>query len=548
MVRRLAVVLALATLLTSCTSDAGEDTTPEAGDTATTAAGESDEASVSASPTPGEFPPGADVLDVAVSEPSTLDPMRIQDPGSVLIARQIYEGLTRWDPDEQEVLPGVAESWEVSKSGKRFTFQLNQGMTFHDGTPITAKDFRYAFDRIAKKSNASALAYLLDRIDGFSEVNQLGESNSLSGIKTPDDHTLVIELTEPFQGLPALLTHPALVPLLKTSVEDEETFLAQPNGNGPFRVVAPWAPGGQVILERYDAYISTPSLEGLRFHAYEDAADSWIDFVSEELDVAEVPAGQVVPAAGAYGDEGYAPLLVSYSYGLNVDAPALKNIDARRAINLAIDREAIADDIYKGTMLPARGIVPSGMPGFDDDACEGVCSYEPETAAALVSELPKKSRKLTIEYTNGPPHKQVAQAVASNLQEAGFDVSTKGFAFGAYIKRLRGGQQEVFRLGWISEYPSPDGFLDALFSSDSPDNNSGFSSAAVDRLLDKATRESDARSRYALYRRAEKLILEKLPLAPIGSFVTHWAAQPYIEDIHFDVTGGFDAASIDIDR
>ncbi|MGH2820422.1 MAG: ABC transporter substrate-binding protein, partial [Actinomycetota bacterium] len=190
------------------------------------------------------FTPEDEVLTVAIKEPRTLDPMRIADPGSVLIARQLYEGLTRWDPDERKVVPGAAASWKVKDEGRRFVFRLRNDLTFHDGTPITSKDFQYAFDRIARKKNASDLAFTLEPVKGFAAVNQFGKSGELSGIRTPNARTLVIELRRSLTEFAAVLTHPALVPLPRRAVRRYDRFLSRPMGNGSFRMARPWTGTG----------------------------------------------------------------------------------------------------------------------------------------------------------------------------------------------------------------------------------------------------------------------------------------------------------------
>jgi peptide/nickel transport system substrate-binding protein/oligopeptide transport system substrate-binding protein len=544
-VRRVALLCCILLTAAACTSDADE---PPGGDESSPAPSATETSPEAVLPTPslGDFENESDVLDVAVTQVSTLDPMRIQEPGSVLIARQLYEGLVSWDPEAAEVVPAAANSWKVTKGGRRFTFRLEQGMTFHDGSPVTAEDFAFAFNRIARKGSASAIAYTLDRIEGFTAVNQLADSNKLSGVKTPDDHTLVIELSEPFYDFIKVLTHPGLVPVPRDAAANETRFQLEPIGNGPFKLSQPWRPGEPVVLERFDGFLRTPSLEGIRFHPFPDAASSWLQFVAGELDVAEVPAGQIEAAREEFGETGYLPFLASYNFGFNVDAGPLKNRRLRRAASMAIDREAIAEEVYRGTLEPPRGVVPAGMPGFSDDACGDLCRYLPDQAAELVQGVARSKRKLTLDYTRGQPHARVARMVQENLEDAGFDVTRKGYGFSAYVKRLRSGDQEMFRLGWIAEFPSPDVYLDALFRSDSPDNNSGFSSAKVDALLRRARSERSETKRTELYRRAERAILAEAPIAPIGSFVTHWAAQEAVEGIAFDVVGGFDAVPISL--
>jgi oligopeptide transport system substrate-binding protein len=495
---------------------------------------------------PGGFTPEDDVLTVATRQPSTLDPMRIQDPGSVLVARQLYEGLTRWDPLQEKVVAAAAESWRVGGGGRVFTFRLRQGMTFHDGSPVTASDFAFAFDRIAKKSNASDLAYTLERVAGFPEVNTAGSTGHLAGIETPDDLTIRITLSEPFRGFPAVLTHPGLVPLRARAVRAYDDFLARPVGNGPFQMAEEWVPGEPVILEDFPGFVETPSLDGIRFVPSPDAAASWPLFVDERIDIAEVPSGQFEAARETFGEEGYRPFLAGYYFGLNLRSEELDDLRVRKAIGRAIDRREIAQTVYKGNMEPPRGIVPAGMPGFQENICITLCRYSPEIAKEMVRALPPSSRRISVQFNREDPHGRVARLVKRDLEAAGFRVTIEGYGFPRYLRLLRDGKQSAYRLGWIAEYPEADVFLSGLFESDSPDNHSGFASPKVDALLAKARRTASEAVRAQTYVQAEKAILKSLPVVPIGSFVTHWVAQPWVQEIEFDVMGGFDAVEVSL--
>ncbi|MGH2826275.1 MAG: peptide ABC transporter substrate-binding protein, partial [Actinomycetota bacterium] len=228
-----AAILGVPVLLfaASCT---GEDGPLRGPDVRATGAGEAVE-TPEALPTPdastaAAFTDEGNVLDVAIREPNSLDPMRIQDPGSVLVARQLYEGLTRWNPESQEVEPAAATKIEASEDNRTFTFTLQEDATFHNGDPVTSQDFAFAFDRIALKRNGADVAYLLEKVRGFDEVNAFGEAGSLSGIETPNDHTLVIKLSEPYSNFPTVLSHPSLVPLPEEWFKKSDNFLAEPVG------------------------------------------------------------------------------------------------------------------------------------------------------------------------------------------------------------------------------------------------------------------------------------------------------------------------------
>lgn len=261
-----------------------------------------------------------------------------------------------------------------------------------------------------------------------------------------------------------------------------------------------------------------------------------------------MPAGQIEDAEQTYGDEGFKPLLASYFYGFNLRSEGLRTIKLRKAINRAIDREEITSTIYNGTMTAPRGIVPAGMPGFQENICAVLCRYRPSVAEDLIADLKPKARKVTLEFTRGDPHDEVARMIRDDLGAVGLTVRVRAFPFSKYLRRLRDGEQAIYRLGWIAEYPVADVFLSSLFRTDSSDNHSGFSSPKVDALLREAHSEPSDGRRVQLYIEAEKAILKEVPVVPIGSFVTHWATQGRVRDLHFDVMGGFDAVNVFIEE
>jgi len=545
---RAAILSACLLVLTaSCTSDDGPLEGPDA--RATTASDESTAPTEGATPDAfvASFEDEGNVLDVAVNEPNSLDPMRVQDPASVLIIRQLYEGLTRWDAATEQVRPAAAESIEVSDDARTFTFTLRDDATFHNGDPVTAQDFAFAFDRIALKKNGADVAYLLELVVGFDDVNAFGDARSLKGISTPDDRTLVIELSEPYANFPAVLTHPSLVPLPEEAFNASDDFSSRPVGNGPFEMAQPFELGAAVALRAVEGHFQAPGIEGIRFLPFPDAASSWVPFTNDQLDITEVPTTRIEQASENFGDDGFVSLLVGSYYGFNLEAEELDDPRKRRAINLAIDRESLAEDIFAETLQAPRGIVPVGMPGFTDDACGELCQFDLKEAKRLVQKLPEGDRKVTLEYTREPLQGQVARRVRNNLQAAGLNVRLRAYPFNRYLERLSDGDHSMFRLGWIGEYPDPHVFLSALFASDSPDNHTGFDSKRVDSLLAKAQRETDEAARLALYQRIEVLTLEQVPIAPVGSFRMFWAAAPAVQGVEFDVLGGFDAAGASLE-
>lgn len=486
--------------------------------------------------------PEAGVLRVAVGPVDTLDPMRAADPSAILVVRQLFEGLTRWDPSTHTVEPAAARSWDVLRGGRRFVFHLRPGMTFHDGSPVTAASFKAAFDRIARRRNASDVAYTLERVQGFAEVNQLGRARRLRGVRVRGPLTLEITLDSPYQDLPAVLTHPALVPLPSWAEREPGRFAQRPVGNGPYRLASDVVPGEPLRLRARAVPEGAP--RALVFVPYDEPGEALLALIDGTVDVGEVPPTEAESAASVFGRRGYRPLLAGYYLGVNLRAGELRRRALRKAISLAIDRAVIARDAFDGSLLPPRGIVPLGMPGFEHDLCAQLCRADPAEARRLVATLPDRARAVTLQFTPGKPHGRVARLVQADLQRAGLEVRLQALPFERYIARLARGKGRVFRLGWIAEYPTPDVFLSALFASGSPDNYSGFAVRQLDHLLARAHRVPSPGVRAALYRRAEELVLERLPVIPIGSFRSLWAAGQRVQEIAFDVLGGFDAAQV----
>ncbi|MDQ3751311.1 MAG: ABC transporter substrate-binding protein [Actinomycetota bacterium] len=508
-------------------------------------AGDERSADAGAGGSTGPAVDGDRVLSVAIQEPGTLDPLRVADPGAALVVRQLFEGLTRWDQVKRKVVPAAARNWKVKDGGRVFRFTLRKGMKFHDGSPVTARDFRFAFDRIARKRNASDIAYTLELVRGFTATNGFGDTDRLRGLRSPGPRTLVVRLSEPYRDFPAVLTHPALVPVPAEAVAGKRSWVRRPVGNGPFKLATRWTPGRPIKLDAWRKGVGAPTLGGLRFVPYPDALASWPDILEGSLDVAEVPAAEIDAAKAAFGAGGFGPLLAGYFVGFNIDSEQLDDIRMRKAITRAIDRRRIARGIYDRSLVAPRGIVPRGIPGFHRDVCLKLCRHDPRAARRLVRKLPSGERTVTLDYTKDSPHGRVARSVAGDLRAAGLDVDVNGYRFPAFLRRLSEDQQSLYRLGWIAEYPAADGFLTPLFHSDSLDNHSGVDSERVDDLLARAHRARSSKERWRLYRRAEIEILEQVPVAPIGTFMTRWVVRPPGVNVHFDVMGGFDAVSVE---
>jgi peptide/nickel transport system substrate-binding protein/oligopeptide transport system substrate-binding protein len=484
------------------------------------------------------------VLRVGVVNLPSLDPTEARDPTAVMVADQIFDTLVDYDPKSLEARPQLA-SWEVNPEQTQFTFHVLPGARFHDGKAVTAADVKYSLDRIARKDSPSPLVAQLEVVSGFNAFHKDGTAPELAGVTAPDPATVVIRLDSPFSSFPAVLGHPGFGIVSKAAVENPVVpFAEQPIGSGPFRVVG--RETAVVHLVRDPGRKPEPKLEGIDLVSFPDAAAAYRAFGEDRLEVAPVPPGEAQAVAKRYGKRGTKPYVGLVFYAMNVKAPALTNTRVRQAVTLAIDRKKIVADVYGGTAEPADGVVAAGLAGGDLVTCAELCGYDPERARALLKEVfPfQPVPPLAIDHDDDPVQAAVAAAIKANLEAVGMTAIVRAHPFAEYGQFLVSGRQELFRLGWIADYPSPDGFLNPLFQSNSPENLTGLASPEVDAALRAARAEADPTRRQALYREVQERVLAQFVLVPVAQLQTRLVVADRVRTFTLDPLGTFDGATV----
>ena len=235
-------------------------------------------------------------------------------------------------------------------------------------------------------------------------------------------------------------------------------------------------------------------------------------------------------------------------YGLNVKSPDLGDPRFRQAITLAIDRKEIVDNVYQGSVGLATGLVADGVPRRNPDACGDRCRHDPDRARALLAETfpDGKIPEVAIDHDDDATQAQVAQVIKTDLDTVGIPAVLRPHPFADYGTFLVSGQQELFRLGWIADYPSPDGFLTPLFSSSSPDNLTGLASPEIDQTLASARSEADPAKRLALYLKAEQLVLDQYVVVPVAQLQSRMVASSRVKGFDLDPIGTFDGAVVSV--
>jgi oligopeptide transport system substrate-binding protein len=487
-------------------------------------------------------PAGEGVLNLYGIDPYTLDPAVSSEMTSHVYLMQLFSGLLRLG-DDLEPAPDIAESWDISNNGQTYTFYLRQDAKFQGGRPVTAADFKYSWERACAPQTGSltAATYLGD-IVGVADV-LAGKATEISGVRVVDDYTLKVTIDAPKSYFLAKLTYPTAFVVDWFNVGGGEEWWRSPNGTGPFKL-AQWQQGQQLVLERNDLYYGEVAKvnqvvfklwSGIPINLYETG----------DIDVASVGASyieKVTDEAGPfYQDLSIVPELSFYYIGFNTTKPPFDDADIRRAFTMAIDKEKITSLVYKDTIEPAYGILPPGMPGYNQDLVgigydvAGARELIAQSSYGDVANLPPIT--VTTLGWGGAISRELESVVYQWQQNLGVEVKVRQLEPEQFLYHLSGEADEMFYSGWIADYPHPQDFLDILFHSGSENNYGGYSNPEVDTLLDEAGVEQDRDLSLELYQQAEQLLVDDAACLPLGFGRDYVLVRPYVKGYNLNPLG-----------
>jgi oligopeptide transport system substrate-binding protein len=481
---------------------------------------------------------GDAVLNLPGGDPPTLDPALVGDETSARYVLEIFSGLMTTDKDLQ-IVPDIAESWEVSEDGTVYIFHLRQDVKFHDGRPLTAEDVKYSLERACDPTTGSITAdTFLGDIMGAKEKLR-GEADEISGVKVLDDYTLEITLEAPRAYFLAELTHPVAFVVDRENVEEMgRLWTDRSNGTGPFKL-GEYRLGERIVLERNEFYYGAPkpALEQVIF--FLTGGSAMIMYENEELDVVPVGLTDVDrvldPTNPLNAELTIAPQWSTAYIGFNVNEPPFDDVKVRQAFNYALDREKINRVVMKEMERTARGILPPGMPGYNEDL-EGF-PYDPETARQLIAESKYESVEnfpdivLSVTGGGGAPFRTVSAIVEMYKENLGLEIIIEQTEWATYLTDLKTRRYQMFGVssGWIADYPDPQDFLDVLFYGQSLDNDTEYANPEVDKLLEQARVEQDPEKRMQIYQQVEEIIVNDAPWVPLSHGIDYWLTKPYVK-------------------
>lgn len=476
-------------------------------------------------------PRASQELSLFGSEPSTLDPAVCGEATTASYIVEVFSGLVSLDAD-LEVVPDIAEGWDVSDDGTTYTFHLRDDVVFQNGREVTAGDFKYSMERAVAPETASpvAEAYLGD-IVGVKEKRR-GEANEVSGVVVIDDRTLEITIDSAKAYFLAKLTHPTAFVVDWEDVDSGGEWWRHPNGTGAFRV-REWVAGQRLVLERNDRYyLGVPRVERVTFRF---TGSSTMMYERGEIDITQVGTQDIErvldPANPLSAQLVIVPQLSVGYIAFNVAVPPFDDEKVRQAFCHAVDKEAIIDILLKNTVSPAYGILPPGIPGHDDEF-QGL-EYDVARAQQLVSESSYKEGLPPVVLSvpgccDGVPSSTAAIAWMWE-ENLGAEVEIELVEEETFFNELREGVLQAFEVGWIADYADAENFLDLLFHSESVENHAGYSNPDVDQLLEEARVEPDAERRLALYQDAEHAIVQDAPWLPLWFSCSYYLVKPYVK-------------------
>ena len=494
-------------------------------------------------PKPGRAQAGKTLVVGIAADPTGLDPEAVLNNTSGFIMATVYDSLVRYKPGAVEVEPGLAERWDIAPDGLTYTFHLRPGVLFHDGTRCDADAIKQNVDR---QFDSASPIYIKNTgpVQSYADFTY----GAVTATRVVDPLTVEFTLKEPsaaFLSSLAMVWNGVVSPT--AAAKYGKDFRNNPVGTGPF-VFKEYRPRDQVVLESNPGYWrGAPKLAGLIFKVLPEAQAAQLALRRGEVHILADVGTSAIPALRQEAGVQLLtqPGLVICGVSLPCDVKPFDDVRVRRAMNLAVDKDAINKALYQGLAERLTSPIPSAQWGHDA-ALKGF-GYDPEQARKLLAEAGVqpglKVELLTYNSPRGynPAGANLAVAVQNYLGKVGIEASVRQMDMGAFLSTVRAGKYEGLRMGGFSgDNGDPDNFALLFTTPGIPVNNSShYSNKDVDRMMAEAARVTDQAKRIELYQAAQKQIAEDAPWIWINSVSQVRAARKEVQGFMLNPTQMF---------
>lgn len=439
------------------------------------------------------------------SDIGNLDPARIFGIENQTVAGHLYNGLVKYDQATNEVVPDLASEWSVSPDGKRWTFKLRDGVTWHKGYgPLTADDVKFSLERVLDPNTKSRYA---------------GQLEGITSVEAADPLTVVVNLAAPNAGLLNKLTafNQGWVVSRKAVTEiGDEKYAMNPVGTGPF-VFDSWTAGSQaVIVANKDYFEGAPKVDSVVFRIIKDETAAAIALENAEIDI--FFALQSPPVIDRLKKSDAVKVLSrpanhTINLVLNTTVGPLGDVRVRKAIAHGINREALIAGYFKGTKGTAYSVLTSSFPQYTESVPK--YEYDPQKAKALLAEAGAEGFMLELVSVGLSPYDQLVVPMASDLEKIGLKTKITVLERGAYLQARGKGEIMTCITGVVGP-PDPDSPLVTLYHTKSfPPGLNTSRYDQVDDLLAQASAELDEGKRTGIYRQVLSKTMEDVPVLPL---------------------------------
>ncbi|MEQ3410770.1 ABC transporter substrate-binding protein [Klebsiella aerogenes] len=483
------------------------------------------------------------------NEPASLDPHKVESDVEFNIISDLFEGLVSVSP-QGEIKPRLALKWE-NKDNLVWTFHLRPGITWSDGTAITAQDIVWSWQRLVTPTTASPYASYPGNmhIANARDISEGKQPPETLGVKALDDTTLQVTLNQPNAAFLAMLAHPSLVPIDKVLVErfgDKWTKPEHIVTSGPY-TLSKWVVNERIVAQRNPKYWDNEHtvINKVTYLPITSEAADVNRYKAGEIDIVyTVPVNQFALLKKTMGSQlNVAPQLATYYYELNTTKPPFNDPRVRRALNMGLDKDIIADKVMGQGQRPAWLI---SQPDIG-----GVTLKQPDYASWPRDKRIAEAKKLLNEagfneshplvfnllYNTSETHQRIAIAASSMWKKnLGVEAKLQNQEWKTMLDTMHTHNFDAVRYAWIADYDDAASFLNNFRTGDS-ENTSQYSNPAYDKALHDAAKAADTAARGKFYQQAEDLLAEDVPAIPVYHYVRTHLVKPWVGGFEPDKLG-----------